>query len=196
MLLDIKWMCQSASNVALKSIAYCTEFLCFNPRNAIHIFQSYVQPHSFPEYRWYSDSFHRKEFIIWTFYRRHAWRHSRWGDWMVGRNTHGPLDRYVKLRVAHAPGMPVTFSPPPRVSVTDLHHGTCVTHVPRCTMGSLTRVFLQSRWRGKRSPHSRRMRNPQFYASGKRPVDGSSMLIRTKPNFLAVSFVSCFLRTA
>ena len=26
---------------------------------------------------------------------------------------HGPLTRYVKLRVAHAPGMPGTFSPPP-----------------------------------------------------------------------------------
>ena len=26
---------------------------------------------------------------------------------------HGPLARYVKLRVAHAPGMPGTFSPPP-----------------------------------------------------------------------------------
>ena len=26
---------------------------------------------------------------------------------------HGPLSRYVKLRVVHAPGMPGTFSPPP-----------------------------------------------------------------------------------
>ena len=43
---------------------------------------------------------------------------------------HGPFDRYVKLRVAHAPGMPGTFSPPPRVSDPDMHHGTCVTHVP------------------------------------------------------------------
>ena len=43
---------------------------------------------------------------------------------------HGPLTRYVKLRVAHTPGMPGTFSPPPRVSDPDMHHGTCVTHVP------------------------------------------------------------------
>ena len=42
----------------------------------------------------------------------------------------GLLARYVKLRVAHAPGMPGTFSPPPRVSDSDRHHGTCVTHVP------------------------------------------------------------------
>ena len=38
---------------------------------------------------------------------------------------HGPLTRYVKLRVAHAPGMPGTFSPPPRNSDPDMHHGTC-----------------------------------------------------------------------
>ena len=32
-----------------------------------------------------------------------------------------------KLRVAHATGMPGTFSPPPRVRYPDMHHGTCVT---------------------------------------------------------------------
>ena len=82
----------------------------------------------------------------------------------------GPLTRYVKLRVAHAPGMPGTFSPPPRVIDPDVHHGTCVTHVPWCMTGSITSGFLWSRWRGKRSRHSRRMRNPQFYVSGKRPM--------------------------
>ena len=83
----------------------------------------------------------------------------------------GPLARYVNLRVAHAPGIPGipgTFSPPPRVSDPDMHHGTCVTHVPWCMSGSLTSGFLRSRWRGKRSRHSRR--NPQFYVSGKRPI--------------------------
>ena len=38
---------------------------------------------------------------------------------------YGPLTRYVKLRVAHASGMPGTFSPPP--------------HVTWCMSGSLTR---------------------------------------------------------
>ena len=83
---------------------------------------------------------------------------------------HGPLARYVKLRVAHAPVMPGTFFPPPRVSDPDIHQGTCVTHVPWCMPGSLTRGFLWSLWRGKRSRHSRCMRNPQFYLSGKRPM--------------------------
>ena len=63
------------------------------------------------------------------------------------------------------------ISPPPRVSDPDMHHGTCVTHVPWCMSGSLTSGFLWSRWRGKRSRHSRRMHNPQFYISGKRPME-------------------------
>ena len=41
-------------------------------------------------------------------------------------HAHGPLARYVKLRVAHAPGMPGTFSPLPRVSDPDMHYGTCI----------------------------------------------------------------------
>ena len=64
---------------------------------------------------------------------------------------HGPFARYAKLRVAHAPGMPATFSPTLPVRDPDMHHGTCVTHVPWCMSGSLTSGFLWSRWRGKRS---------------------------------------------
>ena len=70
--------------------------------------------------------------------------------------------------------MPGTFSTPPRVSDPDMHHGTCVTHVPWCMPVSLTTGFLWSRPRGDRSRHFRRMRSSQFYVSGKRPlvVDG------------------------
>ena len=75
---------------------------------------------------------------------------------------HGSLTRYAKLRVAHAPGMPGTFFPPPWVSDPDMRHGTCVTHVPWCMPESLTSGFLWSQWRGNRSRHSRRMRNPKF----------------------------------
>ena len=81
--------------------------------------------------------------------------------------THGPLARYVKLQFAHVPGMPGTFSTPPRVSDPDMDHGTCVTHVTWCMPGSLTSSLFWIRRRGKRS---RRMRNPQFYVSGKRPM--------------------------
>ena len=89
---------------------------------------------------------------------------------------HGPLDKYVKLRVAHAPGMPGTFSPPPRVSDADMYRGTCVTHVPWCMPGSLTCSFFWSQWREKRSRPSRRMRNPQRYVSGKRPMERKLLL--------------------
>ena len=66
--------------------------------------------------------------------------------------------------------MPGTFFLPLRVSEPDMHQGTCATHVSWCMRGSLTSGFLRSRWRGKRSRHSRRMRNPQFFVSGKRPT--------------------------
>ena len=83
---------------------------------------------------------------------------------------HEPIARYVKLRFAHAPGMPGTFFPPPRVSDPNTHNGTCVTHVPWCIPGSLTSCFFWSRWQGKRSQHFWCMHNPQFYVSGKRPI--------------------------
>ena len=73
--------------------------------------------------------------------------------------------------------MPGTFSPPPLASDPDMHHGTCVTHVPWCMLGSLTSGFLWSRWRGKRS---RRMRNPQFYVSGKRPIVNTVLFVRAR----------------
>ena len=73
---------------------------------------------------------------------------------------------------AHAPGMPGTFSPPPRVSDPDMHHGTCVTHVPWCEPGSLTSGLLWSQWWGKRSRHS------WFYVSVKRSMVGSGFVQR------------------
>ena len=89
--------------------------------------------------------------------------------WAV-KLLNGSLAKYEKLQVAHAAGMPGTFSPPPRVSDPDMHHGTCVTHVPSCMSRSLISGFLWSRCRGKRFRHSRCTRNTHFYVSGKRPM--------------------------
>ena len=75
-----------------------------------------------------------------------------------------------KLQFTHAPGMPGTSSPPPRVSDPNMHHGTCVTHVPWCIPGLLTSGFLWSWWLRKSSRQPQHMRNPQFYVSGKRPI--------------------------
>ena len=40
----------------------------------------------------------------------------------MDETCNGPLTRYVKLRIAHAPGMPGTVSLPPQVSDPDMHH--------------------------------------------------------------------------
>ena len=45
-----------------------------------------------------------------------------------------------------------TFSPPPRVSDPDMHHGTCITHVSWCMPGSLTSGFLWNRRWGRNVP--------------------------------------------
>ena len=59
----------------------------------------------------------------------HWWSRGLLGPWGL-----------CQIRVAHAPG---TFSPPPRVSVSDMHHGT---YVLWCMTGSVTNDFLWSRW--------------------------------------------------
>ena len=87
--------------------------------------------------------------------------------------VNGPLTSYVKLRVAHASEMPGTFFQPSRVSDPDMHHDASVTHVSWCMPGSLTSGFLWIRWREKRCRNPRRMRDSQFYVSGKRPMQNT-----------------------
>ena len=85
--------------------------------------------------------------MVWA---RHTMQFDR--GFICQNGWNGPLARYAKLRLAHAPGMPGKFSPLPRVSDPNMHHGTCVTHVPWWMPGSLTSGFLWSRLREKRSP--------------------------------------------
>ena len=98
--------------------------------------------------------------------------------WITRANSHGwatiygPLTRYVKLWVAHAPGMPGTFSLPTQVSDPDTHHGTCVTHVSWCMPGSLTSGFPLKSVAGKSFPAFPAHALPQFHVSGKRPMVG------------------------
>ena len=72
-----------------------------------------------------------------------------------------------KLSCCACTGIAGNFSPSPWVNDSEMYHGTCVKHVSWCMTGSLTSVHC-SRWRGKRSRHFERMRNPQFSVSGKR----------------------------
>ena len=103
---------------------------------------------------------------------------------------HGSLARNVQLRAAHAPGMPRKFSPPPRVNDPDIHHGTCVANVPWCLSGTVTNGFLWIRWRGKRSPHSRCMRNPQFCVSVKGPMGELSQSLFSEETIVHVDIFS------
>ena len=103
-----------------------------------------VQPNSYPTKIWLRGSAHRLE----------------------TSGSHEPLARYEKLRVGRALGMPGTFSHYYGLAIL-----TCVTYVPWCMLGSLTSGFLWRRWWGKRSWHSRPMRNSQFCVSGKKPME-------------------------
>ena len=65
-------------------------------------------------------------------------------DWWLSLKHHGPLARYVKLWVVHAPGMPGTVSRSPRVSDPDMHHGTAVTVIEGQSRGTL--IFSSMLW--------------------------------------------------
>ena len=55
---------------------------------------------------------------VWIVYRT-IWHRIRIEDAFSRLQCHGPLTRYVKLRVAHAPGMSGTISPPPTSKETN-----------------------------------------------------------------------------
>ena len=83
------------------------------------------------------------------------------------RLIHRPLTRYVILWVAHAPGMPGTFSPSPTSKETASKRARHASHHARHAR-AVMHVGLANPAAGKRSRHSRGMCNPQFYVSGKR----------------------------
>ena len=89
------------------------------------------------------------------------WKH----NWIFSSSgvLHRPLTRYAKSRVAHAPGMPRTFSPPlqrkPLVNDPGMH-----------TRAMMHVGTAKPRWRGKRSRYYRRMRNPRYCVSGNGPM--------------------------
>ena len=80
---------------------------------------------------------------------------------------HGPLARYLILRVAHAPGMPGTFSPPPTSRVIASYRSRRASRHVRDARAVMHVGIDNPRWRGKCPRHSWRMRNPQFCVSGK-----------------------------
>ena len=96
---------------------------------------------------------------------------SKHGDVMAWKCfTHGPLARYVKLRVRMRRECRERFLRHRRWAIP-----TCITarasHTCRdaCRDRQLS-VSFEIGGGGKRSRHSRRMRNLQIYVSGKRPI--------------------------
>ena len=118
----------------------------------------------------------------WLKISKHKALSSRYNTIECYTECHGLLTRYVKLHVVHAPGMSWTFSPPPtskalaswrsRHASWHVRHAHAVMHV----------LIASPRWRGKRCRHSRRMRNPQFYVSVKRPMP-SRCIAEHRPSF-------------
>ena len=93
---------------------------------------------------------------------------------------HGPLTKYVNCGLRMRRECRERFprhrlQRKPLVKDPDMHHARTVMHVG----------IVNPRWRGKRSRHSRRMRHPQYYVSGKKPVNktGHIHLYTTKHRY-------------
>ena len=102
---------------------------------------------------------------------------SKWLCWVIlcvvshfSSLWHGPLAKYVKLRVAHAPGMPRTFFPAADFT------GNRYLAIPACIMARASRTCRDAcrdrlpAMAGKTFPSFPVHAHPQFYVSGKRPI--------------------------
>ena len=76
------------------------------------------------------------------------WLRLRWWGEMIenGYRDLSPWASYQIRKIAGCAcaGNTGNVSPPPRVSDPEMHHDTCVTHVPWCMPGSVTSGFLWS----------------------------------------------------
>ena len=138
---------------------------------------------------WYHCKFPRRTLWLW-WYDAHKKKRAEWCDMCTA------ILMALLSGVAHAPEMLGTFSPPLLVSDTEMHHGTFITHVPWCMLGSLTCGFLWSRWRGKLSRHSWRMRNLQFYVSCKRHVIQHLIWVQAQQFNLMLTAINCVYEMA
>ena len=97
---------------------------------------------------------------------------SAWNDLPCSGPSNGPLTRYVKLRVAHAPGMPETFYP----AADFKGNGNRLPAIPACITARAWRTCRDAcRDRlpsvaGKTFPAFPAHAHPQCYVSGKRPI--------------------------
>ena len=79
---------------------------------------------------------------------------------------HGPLTRYLKSKIAHTGNAGVTFSSPPPLKETASQRSRHEPRHVRDAHAVMNVGIANPRWAGKRSRHSRRMRNSEFWVSG------------------------------
>ena len=98
---------------------------------------------------------------------------------------HGPFAWYAKLRVAHALGIPGTFSPPPTPKETASYRSRHASRPVRHARPVMHVGIDNPQWRGKCSQHSRCMHNPQFCLSGKRSIEWPTIIRQTNTQCLS-----------
>ena len=86
---------------------------------------------------------------------------------------HGPPVRYVKLRFAHAPGMPGTVFRHRGLAIP-----TCITARVVMHAGIVNQRFPYKSVAGKTFPAFAAHANPQFYVSGKRPMSWCNVMMQ------------------
>ena len=104
---------------------------------------------------------------------------------LLFRTEHnGPLTRYVKLQVAHAPGIPGTFPPPPTSKETASKRSRRASRHVRDASGVMHVGIAYPRWRGKTFPAFPAHAHPQFYVYGKRPIscNTNNLVIKLSTN--------------
>ena len=102
----------------------------------------------------------------------------------IAITQHGPLTRYVKSRVAHAPGMPGTFPPAAEFKgKRELAIPACITARASRTCRDACRDCLPA-VAGKTFPAFLAHAHPQFDVFGKRPIGTSHYLNQSSSDSL------------
>ena len=101
-----------------------------------------------------------------------------WACVRVWDRMNGPLTRYVKMWVAHVPGMSGTFSPPPTSKETASSRSRHASRHVRDARAVIHVGIAYPRWQGKRSRQSRRMRTRNFTYLARRAYRFSSGMTR------------------
>ena len=176
-LIDVGWLnCSKSSGGSCDLWRHATNLTSLIKRDIITFHHIHIMIHQSMMRRklgsssngrsWKEEMLCPMQRVIWRMIKYGCRRNLRY----VTLHEHGPLTRYAKLRVGHAPGMPGTFSPPPTSNETTSYRSQHASRHVRRARAVMHVGIDNPRRRGKRSRCSRRMRNPQFCVFGKRPM--------------------------